>query len=238
MAVLGVIGGLGPMATAYFMQLVTQMTKAENDQEHIKMLIHSDPGVPDRTSYILDATKENPEPHLVRIGQELAERGAQVLAIPCITAHYFHHTLQEQIGIPMIHTIKETSSYLKKNGIEKVGIMATDGTIKSRLFQQECGLLGIDCVTPEPEYQKDVMHLIYNNVKAGLPVETERFRAVQKNLKEQGAQVILLGCTELSIMKRDNKLDAGFLDVLDVLAKRSVELCGTLHPRFENLITE
>jgi aspartate racemase len=107
---LGVIGGLGPIATAYFYELVIQMTSAKVDQEHIEMLIFSKPSIPDRTEYILGKSKENPVHPMIDIGKLLVGMGADHIAIPCITAHYFHDILSEGIGAPIIHIIKETDS--------------------------------------------------------------------------------------------------------------------------------
>ena len=125
---LGVIGGLGPMATAYFMELVTDMTDAATDQEHLRMLIYSAPSIPDRTRYILDNTSENPLPEMLRIGNVLANQGAERIAIPCVTAHYFFEQLESGIGVPVINGVRETALHLKNHGITKAGIMATDGT--------------------------------------------------------------------------------------------------------------
>lgn len=237
--VLGVIGGLGPLATAYFFELVTRMTEVERDQDHIEILIHSVPQTPDRTSYIIGESSENPLPKMIQTGKGLVELGAEVIAIPCITAHYFHHDLVENIHVPVIHLVEETVSYLKKQGKHRIGIMATDGTIRSGLFQQELTRQGMEAVTPSPEGQADVMHLIYQNIKMGLEPEMERFDRVGADLLAQGAEVIILGCTELSLIKRDQKIGAGYLDGLDVLAQCSVRMCGAkIKKEYEKLITE
>jgi len=141
--VLGVIGGLGPLATAYFMELVIKMTEANADQEHIEMIIYNTPSVPDRTAYILDKSKESPVQQMVKIGRKLVEQGADIIAIPCITAHYFHKELEKGVGEHIINGIYETASYLSKNGITRVGIAATDGTISSGIFQNELEKEGI-----------------------------------------------------------------------------------------------
>ena len=87
---LGVIGGLGPMATAYFFQLVTQMSYAECDQEHMETIIYSKPNIADRTKYILNRNEKNPVGDIIEVGNILKASGADVIAIPCITAHFFH----------------------------------------------------------------------------------------------------------------------------------------------------
>lgn len=234
---LGVIGGLGPMATAYFMQMVIEMTDAAADQEHIEMLIHNCPWIPDRTSYILGKSRENPCTPMAEIGMKLAQGGAEVIAIPCITANYFFDELSERIGVPVIHSIRESAAYLKKRSVKSAGIMATDGTIQSGLFDFALHEAGIRQIVPSPPMQRYVMQLIYENVKAGKPIEMNKFEAVSKELFSMGAEVILLGCTELSMIRRDETIGAGYLDVMQILAKRSVELCGSLKRDYEEIIT-
>lgn len=226
------------MAMVYFLQLITEMTDAGTDQEHIELLIHSKPQTPDRTNFILGKSKESPLPVLEEVGEALVSQGAELIAIPCITAHFFQKELEQKIGCPIVHAIEETARYLLSEKIEKVGLMATDGTVESRLFQQIMEKHGISCVVPEKENQKQVMHLIYQNVKAGKDPEMDRFGQISGELFQKGAQVILLGCTELSLIKRDNILNAGFLDVLEVLARQVVLLSGAkLKPEYEHLIT-
>lgn len=235
---LGIIGGLGPMATAYFMQLVIQMTQAQTDQEHIEMIIYNCPSIPDRTRYIIGESDENPVEPMIAIGKKLVEAGAGTIAIPCITAHYFHDEMEHAIGVPILHGIAETAEYLVQRGCTRVGVMATDGTVKSGLFTKEFEKKGITCEYPSAEGQAAVMELIYQDVKAGKPVNMDKFRSVARELFDRGAEVILLGCTELSLIKRDNCLGEGFLDVMEVLARCSVERYGILKPEYTELITK
>lgn len=234
---LGVIGGVGPMATAYFYQLMIQMTDAASDQEHIEVLIYSKPQIPDRTRFILGKSTQSPVPDMVDAGGVLARQGAEIIAMPCITAHYFQKELEEAIGIPIINALEETAEYLKRRGYERVGIMATDGTIESGILQNTLEEYGMQGIIPTPANQAKVMHLIYDNVKAGKPIELALFEEVEKELFAQGAQVILLGCTELSLIKRDFALAPGFLDVMEVLARKAVLSCGNLKKEYEELIT-
>jgi aspartate racemase len=235
---LGVIGGLGPIATAYFYELIIKMTDARIDQEHIEMLIFSKPSIPDRTDYILGKSEDNPLYEIIGVGNLLSDMGADYIAIPCITAHYFNGKLTEGINAPMIHVIKETVRYLKDQKICRAGIMATEGTIYSRLFQNELQAGGIEAVIPSESRQKDVTDLIYKNVKATLPVELDKFKAVSAELRGEGAEVIILGCTELSLIKRDYDIGPGYLDAMEVLAMRSIVLCeGKLKEEYRSLIT-
>lgn len=235
---LGIIGGVGPMATAYFMELVTKMTQADTDQEHIDMIIYSRPSTPDRTKYILGESKESPLPAMIEVGKALVEQHATRIAIPCITAHYFHDELEKAIRVPIIHGIAETVQYLSERGYKSAGIMATDGTVRTGLFTEELQKKNMTAVYPDETGQAYVMDLIYRNVKAGKPVDMEKFQAVADELHRKGAEVILLGCTELSLIKRDYPLQAGFLDVMEVLAKCSVEECAALKEEYNELITQ
>ena len=105
---LGVLGGLGPMATAYYLELVISMTDAKRDQDHPEIIVLNIPSIPDRTAYILGRSSENPVVPMVKLGQQMKDMGATVIATPCITAHYFHEALQAGIGLPLIHAIRAT----------------------------------------------------------------------------------------------------------------------------------
>lgn len=235
---LGIIGGLGPMATTYFLYLLTQMSRAESDQEHMEILMHSKPAIPDRTRYILGLSQDNPAIQMIEIGRELKGMGAELLAIPCITAHYFHGELEKDIGLKVLHAVQETAEYLKQAGVDKVGILATDGTVKSGLFDRVLSQYGIATVNPGEESQQMVMDLIYRQIKSGEKGNIDEFIQVGEALSAAGAQVNLLGCTELSLLKRDYKLPGGYLDVLEVLAKCAVQECGRFDLRYQNLITQ
>lgn len=235
---LGIIGGLGPMATAYFLRLLVDMTDAATDQEHIEILLHSKPQIPDRTNYILGKSKDNPMVPMLEIGKQLSNDGADIIAIPCITAHFFQKELEELVKCPIIHAIQETADYLKEEGINHVGIMATDGTIESHLFQNIMEKNGIVCSVPSTDSQVKVMQIIYGDVKAGKPIEMKLFHQVSRELFADGAQVVLLGCTELSMIKRDHEIGPGVLDVMEVLSRACVLECGKLKDEYRHLITE
>ena len=236
---LGVIGGLGPIATSHFMELIIRMTEARVDQEHLDMILYSRPSIPDRTSYILDQTKPSPLPEMIRIGNALARQGASLIAIPCMTAHFFHEELAETIPVPIVHAIHETCVHLKKHGICNAGIMATDGTIQSKLFQRELLRHGIEPVIPGPEGQSCVMSVIYDDIKANRPADLEKFNRASRELRERGAEAIILGCTELSLVKRDCQIGAGYLDAMEVLAQVCVRRCGgKLKEAYQELISK
>ena len=223
---LGVIGGLGPAASAYFYELVIRMTQAETDQEHLDMILISRPSIPDRTNYILGKSGENPVGPMVGAGKQLAGLKVDYIAIPCITAHYFYEELEKEIKVPIVHAVRETAWYCRNHGILRAGLLATDGTIQSNLFQKELENCGIQTILPDSEHQGMVMDLIYKDVKAGQPVEWDKFRSVSEQLRREGAEVMILGCSELSLLKRDCEIGPGCLDTMEVLAMRSIQLCG------------
>ena len=227
MKTLGVIGGLGPMAMVYFLQLITEYTNVKRDQEHIPIVLMSIPDTPDRTEYILKKSDENPLPKLVDAGLKLKEMGAQYIAIPCVTAHYFYKELKEQIGIPVVSLPCELSAEFKANGVERAGILATSGTVQSGFVQDKLNSNGIQTILPTESEQEIIMKVIYEQIKAGIEPDLEAFTFVGENLKKRGAQKLLLGCTELSLIKRDfrDRLGDDYVDVLEVLATAAVRHC-------------
>lgn len=227
MKTLGVIGGLGPMAMVYFLQLVTEYTNVKRDQEHIPIVLMSIPDTPDRTEYILKKSEENPLPRLVDAGLKLKAMGAQYIAIPCVTAHYFYKELKEQIGIPVVSLPCELSAEFKANGVERVGILATSGTVRSGFVQDKLNSNGIQTILPTESEQEIIMKVIYEQIKAGIAPDLDAFTFVGENLKKRGAQKLLLGCTELSLIKRDfkDRLGDDYVDVLEVLATAAVRHC-------------
>lgn len=112
--ILGIIGGLGPMATAHFLELTVQMTLAGSDQEHLEAIIFDRPSTPDRTAYILDRRRPSPLPQLQQSARQLEALGATCLAIPCITAHYFLPSLTQSVSIPVVNALEQTARLLQK----------------------------------------------------------------------------------------------------------------------------
>ena len=225
------------MATAYYLELVVKMTEAKSDREHVPMIVFNHPDVPDRTDYILGRSKDSPLDAIVPIGKTLVSLGVEIISIPCITAHYFYDDILSRIGIPVINMLKETANYLKANQIDRVGIMATDGTIQAGFFTEELEKQGIRVYIPGEKSQKKVMSIIYDDIKANKPYDIDGFKLVEQELREAGAQVIILGCTELSLIKKDGQTGPGFLDAMEVLAIKSIELSGaSVKAEYKNLL--
>lgn len=224
------------MATAYFLQLLTQMSSAGTDQEHMEIYVISRPSIPDRTNYILGLGEKSPVPEMIAVGSRLKMLGADLLAMPCITGHYFHREIEQGVGLPMLNAIEETAVYLKSRKIKRAGILATDGTVKSGIFQEALEKQGVESLIPDIDGQKKVMDIIYKEIKAGKPVNRDNFERVSENLRLKGAEVILLACTELSLLKRDYPVGKGYLDVMEVLAAKAVRICNRLKEEYEELI--
>ena len=212
----GVIGGVGPMATVYYMQRVIEMTKADCDQDHINMLVMNDCDIPDRTAFITEKSPDNPLPVMVEDAKRLEHAGCDFVVIPCNTAHYFYDELQHAVDIPVVNIVSETIRYAKE--------MTKDLTGTYQKYAQEAGL---DAVILNDDDQAKLMHIIYDCVKAGKPVPRADFDEVANALRAQGAQVLILGCTELSVLKRDLPItEEDVLDSIDVLASETVRRSG------------
>lgn len=237
-AVLGIIGGLGPLATACFLEELAKMTDAPTEQDHADMIIYNFPSIPDHTGYILGSNLRSPLPGLLWAGRALAREGVCAIAIPCVTAHFFYRELAEQLNVEVINGVRETAAYLKDRGVRRAGLMATEGTVVSGLFARELMDAGIAPVLPNREGQADINHLIYQNIKAGRPAEMDRFFRVDRNLRDRGAEAVILGCTELSTLRRDRQLGPGYLDTTQVLAAAAIRRCGkSLRREYACLIT-
>lgn len=235
---LGIIGGLGPMATAYFLERVTQMCDAKKDQEHIQIVLISNPAIPDRTKFLLGESNNSPLPLIIKSAEQLRTMGAEVIAIPCITAHCYYEQLVEACTLPIINPIRSVCKYLKVRNYRKIGIMCTDGTRKSKLFQKVFQGEELECIFPDEDSQKQVMNIIYKQIKAGNPVDVNGFMIIGKKLRECGAQILLLACTELSLIKKDYQLGPGYLDMLDILALDAVSECNRVKREFMELVTK
>ncbi len=224
---LGVLGGMGPQATNTFYQFIIDRTDARTDQEHVNALILSDSQMPDRTAAILggEEDRERVFQRLLTDARLLELAGCTVIAVPCNTSHFFLDRVQEQIGIPILHMIRETAKVLAGQGLKRPGILATDGTIQTGLYQKEFAAFGIETVTPRPQVQKLVMSLIYDDVKAGRDCDPEKFSAIHRELVDLGCDCGVLACTELSVFAAEHQLPHFYTDAMDVLAVRSVQAC-------------
>ena len=227
--VLGVLGGMGPMASALFYKMITEKTAAEKDQDHINLVLLSDASTPDRTAAILSddfAKWQAAWDSLHQDCETLQNLGCRAICCTCNTAHYYLHQFSD-LSIPVISMIKETA---KEAGRRcpggKVAVLATDGTIQTGLYQKELEKEGVTPYVCTQEKQALVMHLIYGCVKAGLPADREALAAIDEELKAAGCSAALLACTELSVIKADEHLDDFYIDPMEVLAEKAIEFMG------------
>lgn len=199
---LGILGGVGPLATVYFADLIVKMTPASCDQDHIRTIVSNNPKIPDRTDFILDNTKPNPLPMMVEDARMLSALGCDYIAIPCNTAHFFFDEIQKNIPVRVINIIEETLRFAKDTvpGLRKVGILATSGTLHSRVYPHYAEEFDIECVYPDESDIEQLMDIIYNQVKAGKPVDHDLFFGIVEHMKQKGCEAVILGCTELSVI--------------------------------------
>ncbi|GAA1986804.1 aspartate racemase [Isoptericola halotolerans] len=226
----GVIGGVGPLATAYFLQRVVQLTEADRDQEHVDMVVLNHATVPDRTDFVVGRSTLDPGPVLARDARRLEDFGVRFLVMPCNTAHYFTQQVLDAITVPFVSIVDVTVEAARRRdpSLTKVGLLATAGTVASGVYADAFGAHGIEAVTPDEADQALVSTVIYDQVKAGLPADVEILRAVAGRLVEQGAGVVVLGCTELSVAAVDHGLldEPPFLDSMDELVRATITRAG------------
>lgn len=224
---LGVIGGMGPLPSQLFYKMITERTEGERDQDHLNMLILSDAGMPDRTEAILSGKVEEVTARLLEDAKLLERNGCRGIAITCNTAHYFADKIEESLTIPIIHMIRETAKETAKvcKG-RRAAILATDGTIKTQLYQKALEAEGVIPYIPSEENQKRVMHLIYGCIKSGRPADMTALKLIEKELLDAGCQKALLACTELSCIREQEKLSDFYLDPMEVLAIKCIEFMG------------
>mgnify|MGYP002406016877 FL=1 len=224
--VLGVLGGVGPLATAYFMELVIKKTPAERDQDNIPMIVFNDPQIPDRTAFILDRTQPDPLPEMERVVLWLEDAGADYIAIPCNTAHFFYEQINAAAHVPVLNIMRETTSRIVEAYGEHatIGLLATDGTLTSGVFQNYLSEAGLSVVAPSDEDQAGiVMPLIYDRIKRNLPYDPAELLDLAQRMHENGCDAVIVGCTELSVVYQDLAVKPAYLiDAMDVLADRCV----------------
>jgi aspartate racemase len=223
---LGILGGLGPMASAYFYEMITEHTRASSDQEHIDIILSSRASTPDRTDFILGRSDESPLPAMIEDARALEAFGARAIVIPCNTAHYFIDQVRASVSVPVPSIIRETAHFARRCGCRCAGILATEGTIFSGAYQTALDAEGIAWAVPDPTAQSRLTEIIYGYVKRGLRCEPARLYEAVRPLREAGCDCMLLGCTELSVAAREVRYDPLFIDSLEVLACRAIRMCG------------
>lgn len=221
---IGIIGGMGPLATVDLFKRLVEHTAAEKDADHIHIIIDNYPQIPDRTKAILSGDN-SVIPYLIEAGKRLETAGAEILLIPCNTSHYFYDALCENLTVPVINMIRECAKKALFLGYKKVALLATDGVTFSGVYSSIFSEYGIEVLLPSAEGQKQVMHIIYNEVKAGKPSHPEMLYAELSTLKANGAEAFVLGCTELPIVFSE-KNTFTFIDPTSILVEAVINAAG------------
>ena len=220
--IVGIIGGMGPLATSDLFRKIILNTKAKSDQDHIRVLIDNNTQIPDRTSALLRGG-ESPLPQIIKSARLLENMGANILIMPCHTSHYFHAEIQKNLDIPLLNMVELTRDSLEKRGIKKAALLATEGTVKMRTYERVFENSEIELLIPTQEEQKAVTDLIYKGVKAGdKDFDITEFKEVVKKLFDRGAETLILGCTELPLAMEMYKLNYNVCDPTTELARGTI----------------
>ena len=223
---LGILGGMGPLATCDLFRKVVENTRAGCDNEHIHIIIDNNSAIPDRTAAILKDGKD-PLPEMKASLRRLTEAGADVVIMGCNTAHYFYDALAENCQVERLNMLYETMAFLKSQGIKKSGLLASSGTVESGIYARAAEVYGVELIVPQGDEQEAVMGVIYDGVKAGVrDYDASKFKAVVKSLMDKGAETMILGCTELPLAIDMYKLDFPAADPTLILAKAAIKACG------------
>ncbi|HET9014303.1 MAG TPA: amino acid racemase [Thermomicrobiaceae bacterium] len=222
--VVGILGGMGPLATADLYRKIIEFTPAHRDQDHLHVIIDADPTVPDRTEALLRGG-EDPTPWLVAGGRRLRAAGAAFIVMPCNTAHAFLPRVQPLVEIPFVSMIAEAAREAARRVSPgaPVGILATSGTVAAALYQHELDRLGLRPIVPDRAEQAAVETAI-NLVKAGEvgPAATDQVLIAARALERDGAAALIAACTELPIVLRQDDVAVPLIDATAELARAAV----------------
>jgi aspartate racemase len=229
--VIGILGGMGPEATLDCYARIIKNTPAKLDQDHLRVIIDSNPKVPDRTAAII-GEGESPVPALVAGCRSLQQAGADFIIIPCVSAHFFIEEIRQQIKLPILSIFDVVAETFASDHpqIKTVGLMGTTGTISGGLFQKRLAADGIETIVPDESHQSRVMEAIYD-IKNSRPARsraqiTADLIAIAEGLISKGARGIVAGCTEIPLALKQEHLSVPCLDALTILARAAVLEAG------------
>lgn len=225
MVILGILGGMGPMATCQFFKYIIELTDAKNDQDHLHIIIDNNVNIPDRTEYIL-GRGEDPRIEMVKSVVKLEAMGADYIAIPCNTAHYFYDHLVKYTRTTILNMIEETALFLKKKEDEKKDflLLSTEGTYKSAIYQETFKSFGLNIIEPNKEDKKIIMEWIYKIKASDFDIGLEEFESLVTRCIGEENIPIIAGCTELSLLVDKLDIKRKYYDPMIILAKKCVEL--------------
>jgi aspartate racemase len=228
---LGVLGGMGPIATADFLRKLAEKTEAANDQEHIPVLLYGDCTTPDRTANIV-GDGPSPLPQLLEGIKFLCDAGVSTICIPCNSAHRWYDEMQNASSVPIVHIVKASASQVRTRNVatRSVGVLSTFGTYRMGMYRDTLAALGYDVVLPSAaEFETLISPAIAMN-KANIWANAEPFyEKAASMLFERGAEIVILGCTEIpSGMATQLARDPGlFVDSNDALVDSVLERFST-----------
>lgn len=222
--VIGILGGMGPEVTAELFFRIIKESPAEKDQDHPRIIVDSNPKIPDRTAAIL-GKGENPLLEMVKTAKNLERAGADFIVMPCVTAHYYYEDLRKSVKIPVLNMIELTAQAVREEfpNVKKAGFLGTTGTVKAKIFDNPLNRVGVKVVYPSDENQKRVMEAIYTYIKAGKILEGRTIVINEaNNLIAVGADAIICGCTEISLVLKEGDITKPLIDPLQILARNAV----------------
>lgn len=227
---IGILGGMGPEATIYMFRLIVQLTKVEKDQDHIPIIVFNNPKIPDRTSAIVSGGP-SPLPLLIESAVSLEKVGVDFILMPCVTAHYFYKEIVKHITIPFLHLLEESVAYVKQElgQVKRIGLLATDGTVQSGLFQDLFNKNGIEIVVPGKEGQNTIMKALYQKkgVKAGYKEQPRKMiLQVLQQLMHRKVEGVIAGCTEIPLLLSQSDMEIPFINPLKIIALKSIGKAG------------
>ncbi|MHB1394758.1 MAG: cysteate racemase [Clostridia bacterium] len=224
--VLGIVGGMGPLATVKLLEKIVMLTDAKCDQEHLHILVDNNTLIPDRTSYLI-GSGEDPRGYLIHSAKLLCAMGANYLIMPCNTAHYFYSDIVKEINIPFLHMIEETAREIIASSpqSEMVGLLATEGTCKTGVYDDIFRKYGLKIIKPSIEKQRYVSSVIYG-IKENREIDMDAFHKAVEELEAEGCESFILGCTELSVLHVQHQLQGNFVDPMDIIARSAIRFGG------------
>lgn len=225
---IGILGGMGPLATADLFIKIVNATKADCDNEHIRVYIDSDAAIPDRTAAILRGG-EDPVEEMTSALRHLEACGASCIIMPCNTAHYYLPRLQERTQTPILDMLEISARRCAElYPGKRCAVLATRGTLETGIYSRALERAGVPFLLPDEEERDVLMHLIYDVVKASKPLtpEKETWRALLDGLRGRGAEFFVLGCTEMPIVANTLEIEGPFVDPTAELARAAIQFCG------------
>lgn len=223
--VVGILGGMGPEATVDLMRRIIAHTDAKDDIDHVRCIVDNNPKVPSRIKALLEGGGESPAPCMADMGQRLEAWGADFLCIACNTAHNYHHAVQEAVRIPVLNMIELTAQAVVERHPQAhtIGLLASPAVRLTRLYEKPCACRGLSILYCVPEQERRLLDII-KDIKAGRSDEVVHasFAEVTRSVVRQGADVLVVACTELSIIC--GKGDVPVVDAADVLAENILDM--------------